>query len=89
VRRDHHAEVDEHEGSHNRSRPLGGDAQVRAGSVDAQEGIPVEFAIPQKALALGDERAQGAVRWIVDVKAPLPETDFYAIFPLVVRPRKA
>ena len=63
--------------------------KIEPGSVDAQEGIPVEFAIPQKALALGDERAQGAVRWIVDVKAPLPGTDFYAIFPLVVRPRKA
>ncbi len=57
-------------------------------SVDAKQGIPVEFHLPTTALATGDERAEGAIRWVMDVKAPLPGTDFYAIFVFVVRPQR-
>jgi hypothetical protein len=59
-------------------------------TVDAMQGIPVEFTPPTTALGMGgDPRAQGAVRWVLDVKAPHPGGDFRAIFALVVRPRKA
>ena len=40
------------------------------------------------ALALGDERAKGSVRWILEAKASLPGTDFSAIFPVDVRPKR-
>ena len=54
----------------------------------SSQGIPVEFRIPATALACGDARAQGDVRWVLMVKAPLPGTDFEAIFPVLVRPAK-
>jgi len=50
-------------------------------------GTPPEPGKPTTALATGDERAEGAIRWVLDVKAPLPGTDFYAIFAFVVRPQ--
>jgi hypothetical protein len=40
------------------------------------------------ALALGDVRAQGQVRGVPEVTAPLPGTDFSAIFPVDVRPQR-
>jgi hypothetical protein len=57
-------------------------------TVNAKRGIPVEFQLPTTALATGDERAEGVIRWVMDVKAPLSGTDFYAIFAFVVRPQK-
>ncbi|MBK9115018.1 MAG: hypothetical protein IPM22_05135 [Betaproteobacteria bacterium] len=57
-------------------------------SVRSSQGIPVEFRLPTTALGIGDKRAKGTVRWVLDVKAPLPGTDFYAIFPVVVRPAR-
>ncbi|MFO1316547.1 MAG: hypothetical protein U1F58_13165 [Burkholderiales bacterium] len=57
-------------------------------SVRSSQGIPVEFRLPATALACGDERAKGAVRWVLEVKAPLPGTDFEAIFPVIVRPAR-
>jgi hypothetical protein len=62
--------------------------KVDPASVRSSQGIPVEFALPKTALAIGDERAQGAVRWVLEVSAPLPGTDFEAIFPVVVRPAR-
>jgi len=59
-----------------------------AASVRSTQGIPVEFRLPTAALALGDERAQGQVRWVLEVTAPLPGTDFSAIFPIDVRAKR-
>lgn len=56
-------------------------------SVDARAGIPVQFDLPASAPATGEPGLKGAVRWVMDVKAPLPGTDFYAIFVIPVRPR--
>jgi hypothetical protein len=59
-----------------------------AKSVSAKQGIPVEFRIPETALAIGDPRAKGAVRWVLDIKAEMPGTDYAAIFPFAVTSRK-
>ncbi len=59
-----------------------------AKSVSARQGIPVEFRIPESALAIGDPRAKGAVRWVLDIKAEMPGTDYVAIFPFAVTSRK-
>jgi hypothetical protein len=58
-------------------------------SVDAKAGIPVEFTLPVTALAHGDSRAEGDVRWVVTIDAPMQGTDFSAIFPIYVLPRKS
>ena len=60
-----------------------------AKSVSAKQGIPVDFRIPESALAIGDPRAKGAVRWVLDVSAEMPGTDYAAIFPFVVTSRKS
>ena len=62
-------------------------SQVDAQSVNSQEGIPVEFVIPETAYAVGDSWAKGQVRWILEIKAPLPGLDYYAIFGVNVRDR--
>ena len=62
--------------------------KVDPGSVRSSQGIPVEFRLPTTALACGDERATGAVRWVLMARAPLPGTDFEAIFPVIVRPAR-
>lgn len=56
-------------------------------SVDPAQGIPFEFAIPDKALAIGDERAKGDVRWTLEVSAPQQGLDYYALFGVIVRPK--
>lgn len=56
--------------------------------VDSQRGIAFEFAIPEKALATADPRAKGAVRWTLEIGAPLRGIDYYALFPLIVRGRQ-
>ncbi len=56
-------------------------------SVDARQGIPVQFDLPLSAMANGDSRASGVVRWVMDVKAQLPGTDFYAVFVFAVQPK--
>jgi hypothetical protein len=61
---------------------------VAAASVRSSHGIPVEFRLPTTALARGDERAKGSVRWILEARASLPGTDFSAIFPVDVRPTR-
>jgi hypothetical protein len=62
--------------------------KVDAASVRSSQGIPVEFNLPATALAIGDERAKGSVRWILEARASLPGTDFSAIFPVDVRPKR-
>lgn len=62
--------------------------KVDPATVRSSQGIPVEFRLPTTALACGDERATGAVRWVLMARAPLPGTDFEAIFPVLVRPAK-
>lgn len=61
--------------------------KLPADSVNAREGIPFEFAIPEKALAMPDGRAKGAVRWTLEITAPRPEIDCYALFGVIVRPK--
>lgn len=63
--------------------------KVDPATVRSSQGIPVGFRIPESALACGDDRAQGDVRWVLMARAPLPGTDFEAIFPVIVRPKKA
>lgn len=63
--------------------------KVDPASLRSTAGIPVGFALPKTALACGDDRAEGVVRWVLMVRAPLPGTDFEAIFPVVVRPARA
>jgi hypothetical protein len=62
--------------------------RVGTAAVRSSQGIPVEFRLPTTALAIGDERARGQVRWILEVTAPLPGTDFSALFPVDVRPKR-
>lgn len=62
--------------------------KIAPASVRSSQGIPVEFALPKTALGIGDERAKGSVRWVLMVNAPLPGTDFEAIFPVIVRPAR-
>ncbi len=56
-------------------------------SVDARQGIPVQFDLPASAMANGDQRVKGVVRWVMDIKAPLPGTDFCATFVFAVQPK--
>jgi hypothetical protein len=61
--------------------------KVPAASVNPVEGIPFEFPIPEKAFAMPDSRAKGAVRWTLEVTAPLKGIDYYALFGVIVRPK--
>jgi hypothetical protein len=61
--------------------------RVEARGVNSKAGIPFEFAIPETALAVSDPRAKGQVRWIVEITAPLPGLDYYALFGVIVRPK--
>lgn len=62
--------------------------RVDPATVDSAQGIPFSFDIPTVALANGDARAKGQVRWILEVTAPMKSIDFYEIFGLVVRPQR-
>jgi hypothetical protein len=61
--------------------------RVPADSVRSIEGIPFQFAIPESALTSGDPTAKGSVRWILEIRAPGPGLDFYALFGVDVRRR--
>jgi hypothetical protein len=61
---------------------------VDPATVDSSRGIPFAFDIPTVALANGDARAKGQVRWILEITAPMSGVDYYEIFGLVVRPQR-
>jgi hypothetical protein len=63
------------------------ETRIDGATVDSRAGIPFAIAIPATALAVGDRRAQGAVRWILEVRAPLAGQDYYAFFGVDVRQR--
>lgn len=55
--------------------------------VRSSAGIPFEFALPPTVLVAGDERAKGAVRWVLAVRARGPGLDFSTWFGIDVRRR--
>jgi hypothetical protein len=59
--------------------------RIESRRIDSKRGIPFEFAIPETALAMPDARAKGEVRWTLEITAPLPGLDYYALFGVSVR----
>jgi hypothetical protein len=61
--------------------------RVNPKGVNAREGIPFAFVIPNDAMSTADPSVMtgGSVRWVLEVKAPLKGLDFYAIYGVEVR----
>lgn len=61
--------------------------KVPGASVNSADGVPFEFAIPDKAFSMPDARSNGEVRWTLEIRARQQGLDYYALFGVIVRPK--
>ncbi len=59
--------------------------ELAAPSISSRAGIPVDFPVPESNGTRRLTPSGGSMRWVLEVRAPLENRDYYAIFGIPVR----